>query len=108
MRRLPTHAHAHNSILTFRDLLMRRMIMWVCVCVRVRVRVCVGQHSETMGFGLGGCNVALVLILFASKAVLCGTADPGDTLSATSGETREPKCVERERVCVCVCTRLSE
>ena len=58
-----------------------------------------------MGFGLGGCNVALILILilFASKAVLCGTADPGDTLSATSGETREPKCVLREIECVCVC-----
>ena len=49
--------------------------------------------------GFGGCNVAFVLIVFASIAVLCGTADPRDTLFATSGETREPKyvCVERER-----------
>ena len=39
MRRLPTHAHAHNSILTFRDLLMRRMIMWVCMCTYVRTYV---------------------------------------------------------------------
>jgi hypothetical protein len=38
--------------------------------------------------GFGGCNVAFVLIVFASIAVLCGTADPRDTLFATSDVTK--------------------